>query len=306
MKRFRRYEADSDYIYDKDLSNDTFKRYMLAISTSMFDYKGLPETIPARELELILQTNGYGFITEHNEKLYVFDGNLGGDLDEYKRPTTIIVTNPYLNLSKTFTIKDDIDGVLCRNDNMLSSNMPFMSKYASLFTENIITMNSVNIQMRMVKTISASDEKTKASADEYINKVENGKNAVVGENAFFDGIKVSNNNINTGYMQQLIEYQQYLKSSFLSYIGIKAPWNMKREYIGKHEYSLSDDCIRPIVDNMFHNRQDFCKRVNAKYNTNISVDFAGIWKTKQLADLDEKANYTTDIKTPETKQEGEQ
>ena len=131
-------------------------------------------------------------------------------------------------------------------------------------------------------------------------------NAVIGENAFFDGVKVFNNSINTGYMQQLIEYQQYLKSSFLSYIGIKAPWNMKREYIGKHEYSLSDDCIRPIVDNMFKNRQDFCKRVNTKYNTNISVDFAGIWKTKQLADLDEKANYTTDIKTPEAKQEGEQ
>lgn len=39
-------------------------KYMLAKTLSMFEYQGLPETIPQRELERLLQTNGYAFITK--------------------------------------------------------------------------------------------------------------------------------------------------------------------------------------------------------------------------------------------------
>ena len=44
--------------------------YMFAKTLSMFEYQGLPETIPHRELERLLQTNGYAFITEVNGELY--------------------------------------------------------------------------------------------------------------------------------------------------------------------------------------------------------------------------------------------
>ncbi|WP_457826026.1 hypothetical protein, partial [Staphylococcus aureus] len=48
----------------------TLNNYMLAKTTSMFEYEGLPESIPYEELEKIIQQNGYAFITEVDGVLY--------------------------------------------------------------------------------------------------------------------------------------------------------------------------------------------------------------------------------------------
>lgn len=61
--------------------------YMLDRSNIMFCYHNLPDTIPARELESILQTNGFVIIGEINGSIYALNGGLGGEYDVYNRPT---------------------------------------------------------------------------------------------------------------------------------------------------------------------------------------------------------------------------
>ena len=52
--------------------------YMLAKTISMFEWENLPDTIPYKELEKLLQVNGFAFITEVNGELYVIqDDNTG-------------------------------------------------------------------------------------------------------------------------------------------------------------------------------------------------------------------------------------
>ena len=55
---------------NKDLHLKNLNSYMLIRTLQMFDYTELPDTIPERELERILQLNGYGYLTEHNDNLY--------------------------------------------------------------------------------------------------------------------------------------------------------------------------------------------------------------------------------------------
>ena len=77
---------------------------MLNKTASMFEYEGLPETIPYFELEKILQRGGYGFISKHGDNLYCFTGGLGGEPDVYGNPTSIIIANPALKYNATLDL----------------------------------------------------------------------------------------------------------------------------------------------------------------------------------------------------------
>ena len=68
---------------------------MLNRVQSMFEYKGLPDTIPQKMIEIYIMTNGHSVIIEHEGKLYVCFGNWGGEPNEYYIPTKYVVANPY-------------------------------------------------------------------------------------------------------------------------------------------------------------------------------------------------------------------
>ena len=72
------------YCYKNKASNILNQNnYMLAKTLSMFEWENLPETIPYKEIERLLQTKGYAFVTKVNGELYAFTGGLGGEPDVY-------------------------------------------------------------------------------------------------------------------------------------------------------------------------------------------------------------------------------
>ena len=68
------YEQSISYILDKSKAVDSFVRYMLIRTQAMFEYQGLPDTIPQTALEYLLQTKGSCFITEVEGQLYALSG----------------------------------------------------------------------------------------------------------------------------------------------------------------------------------------------------------------------------------------
>ena len=51
-------------IKDKDTAVTEFMANTLAKTQTMFEYNGLPESIPQKELERLLQTTGNAFVTK--------------------------------------------------------------------------------------------------------------------------------------------------------------------------------------------------------------------------------------------------
>lgn len=260
-------------------------KYMLAKTISMFEYEGLPETIPYEELEKIIQIHGHAFITEVNGKLYALWGNLGGESDAYGNPQDIAVTNTFLKLSKTYKIATD--GVLIRNDDMLIGLLPLYEKANTFLVENDINMMMWGYNSRAQKLISAPDDKTKESAEQYLKKIVDGDLSVVGENALFDGVEI-HNSANTGGVtaQQMVEFQQYIKATMYNEVGISANFNMKRERLVSNEVEQTEDSLFPFVYNMMKCRIKGVEALNAKYNLAVNVDFGSIWhiKNKELVD----------------------
>lgn len=271
---------------DKAANIATANRYMLSKTLTMFEWQGLPETIPARQIELLLQTHGYIFITEVEGKPYAFTGALGGEPDVYYEPTEITISNPALKFMKTLKIKDD--GVLIRSDDMGMGMMPLFDKYNGLLAESDITMVVANINSRIGTLISASDDKTKQSAELFLKRIADGEQAVIAENAMLEGVKSHTVN-NKVVITDLVEYHQYVKAGLMHEIGLSAAFNMKRERVNASEVAQNDDGTYPFVDNMMKNRLDAVKALKERYPehfANLDVDYGSVWSKRRRDKVD--------------------
>lgn len=281
---------------DKDKSVKYYIDTTLNKTQSMFYYTGLPETIPPCELENILQTDGVAFITDVNGKLYAFSGGLGGEPNVYYKPTLFTVANPALNLSKTYDI--ETDGVLFKNDYLCKGLIPIIGKNAVLLTDCNISLNTAAVLTRLTMLLSASDDKTKASADLFVEKLLNGDFSIIAENAFLSGIKMQSANVQTRPLTDLIELMQYYKSNLLAEIGLNSNYNMKRERLTQGETLMNVDDLLPFVENMLTERKNAVEKLNAKYGLNVTVELKSAWKTEK-----ENADRNTENVETDTPQE---
>ena len=297
------YDMTFDYpIKDKQKQLDSFIKQMFNRTQSMFKYDGLPETIPQIYLERYLQVYGHCIITKANNELYAFLGGFGGIQDVYYNPTQYVISNVALNLYKTFDI--DIDCVLCRNDSNIQGLSFIFKKYGCLLVENTLTIYSLLKVARASLLLSACDDKTKRECDLFINKLESGEIYCIGENPFFEGLKVhSSMQGSAGLINQFIELEQYIKASCLNEIGLNANYNMKRESLNSAESALNDDFLIPLIDNMLECRKDFVNKVNNMFGTNIIVELNSAWLTNKLEDIKQVSLANSDIDTNDLENE---
>ena len=270
------YKLYQQQVRDKDTAVTEFIANTLAKTQSMFVYEGLPDSIPQKELERLLQTTGNAFVTSVDGVLYALSGGKGGEPDVYGRATLYTVANPALKLNKTYDIQKD--GVLIENDSNGESLLPLIGRYAVLHTDGLISLNTASILTRITMLISASDDKTKQSAEEFLRKIQDGDFSIIGENAFFKGVNMQTApTTNSVYITQLIELIQYYKASMYNELGLNANYNMKRERLNLGEVSMNVDVLLPYVDNMLKERQDAVEKINEMFDTEISVKLSSSW-----------------------------
>lgn len=279
-KKYNLYLKYQEQIKDKDKSVNGYIRKMLAITQAMFVYKGLPETLPQSNLENLLQTNGNVFVTEVDGKLYAFTGGLGGTPNVYNEASEYIVSNPFLNLNKSYKI--DVEGVLIKNDSGANSLLPIFGKYGVLCSDTLLSLNTCSVLSRITMLISASDDKTKQSADDFVNKIMQGDFSVIGENAFFKGVNLQSiSTQSANQITQLIELLQYFKASAFNEIGLNANYNLKRERLNTSEVQMNVDALNPYVDNMLQERKKAVEKINAMFGTAINVELGSSWAIRK-------------------------
>ena len=285
------------YVKDKKKSSKYWFQYLLVRTKMMFQYKGLPDTIDATMLERYLQVNGIACVTEVDGKLYAFNGSMGGKQDVYYRPTLFVVANPHFKqaFSKNIIIGEEgtdfnespIDsqpGVLMRNDSEWMGLSPLIAKYSVMLAENLLTIRSADVMLRIIALITASSDKSYKSAMAYLNKLEKGEFGAISDDSFSENqINMQSPPSNNGsYLTQFIELHQYLIGSFYNELGLRANYNMKREAIGQGESSMDEDAIMPLCDDMLLRRKEDVAKINSMYGTDISVDYSSAWLSNKI------------------------
>lgn len=267
--------------HDKDRSREQLVWYMLSRTQQMFRYTGLPDTIPARILELYLQTNGHCAFYRHQGELYVYTGGLGGELDVYYMPTIYTIANPAQQLSVNAKIGTDC--IVVPNDALYLGLLPMFNRYAYHMAENELSMWVADINSRTIGLISAQDDRTIASARQYLADIESGKPGVIAESAFLDGVRSQpyGGASARGSLTDLIEYEQYLKASWFNDLGLDSNYNMKRESLSMAESQMNSDALLPLVDDMLESRQTGLDKVNSLFGTDIHVSLSSAWEDNQ-------------------------
>ena len=279
-------------ILDKEKSIYNYVMLMFDRTNQMFEYNGLPDTIPDYMLELYLQVNGHVCITEVNGNLYALPGGLGGAPDPYYRPTLYVLANSGLGYSASLDIinhlppfaKQDSQGkcVLVKNDTNIRGLFYLFSRYATELAENDVSIRCAQINSRQQTLIAANTDSQIASANAYFDNLEKGKIIAVADQSFLDGINSTNVSVQgANSIIQLIELQQYLKASWYNEIGLNANFNMKREYLSEEELRASTDVLLPLIDDMLRCRKEAIEKVNSEYGTNITVEKNSAWENKQ-------------------------
>jgi len=263
---------------DKPRNVKDYIRYMFNRSFAMFEYSGLPDTIPAIELEKILQIGGFGIWAKVNEDLYVFSGGLSGEQDVYYRPTIATVSNPALNISKNFVI--DKDCIIMPNDTMFCGLFPLFNRYCTLLNENDISMLLYDVNKRASFILCAQDDNTADNARDYLNNLYKGEQGVITDKNIVGAFSANAVQQNAQGIKDLIEYQQYLKASLYNEIGLNSNFNMKRERLNTSEVEMNSGNLYPLVDDMLNSRKKALEKINEMFGTNISVEFASSWKMR--------------------------
>lgn len=288
------------YDFKSKTSNvSMYINYMLNRTIHIFQYDNLPETITSRMLELYLQTNGNVCVTKVNNELYAFTGGLGGEPNAYYMPTLYTIANPALNISKSLEIGKDC--VVVPNDSTYMGMLPMFRYYATLAVETDISFNRMLINMRKLNVFSVNNDRTKASAEEYIKKIEDGEEGIIAEQGLVDALHVQPTNAPDKLLTDLIEFQQYNKASWFNFIGLNANYNMKRESLNSNETQLNDDMLFPLIDDMLEQRTKGVEAINAIYGTNITVSLASTWEDNdELRELDPNEVKENKDETTET------
>lgn len=262
-----------DYM-DKDTNISKSIMYMLNRSCMMFKYHNLPDNLTNIKIEKLLQSNGFAIFVKIDDKYYIVNGGLGGEINVYNEPTIATVSIPYLNYNKNLNI--GVDCVVISSDTFKIGLQPLIAKYCYLMYENELTMNLETILNRLQVFFSADNNNTIESAKAFLKDIENGKMGVIAEEQMFSNLNVHNNSTNTK-IKDLYEYQQYLKGTLYNELGLNANYNMKRERLTNADIELNSDGLYPLIDNMLECRKNAIEEINNLYGLNIEVELNSSW-----------------------------
>ena len=286
---------------DKRANVWSYIGYMLNRTQGMFEYDGLPETLPQRDLELMLQTNGFvaiplpSKVSEVNGNVYAFaeGASLGGVRNVYYMPTICNIASPALDWSAS--LKIDEECIVIPNDSLYMGLIPLFTRYASMLAENDISIRMADINARVTSHIAAPDDTTFKAAKSYLEDIEAGKLGIIADESMLDKISVhpnSGNSINS--ITQLIELHQYLKAGWYNEVGLNANYNMKRESINGNEAMMNNDALLPLAMDMLKMRQIGFDKLNKAAGTNITVRLAGPWKERESDSFNDIEEVTED------------
>ena len=283
---------------DVDSSKIYHIRNMFNRTQSMFEYKGLPDTITSRNLELLLQRDGYCAIANvksnnpiYSSGLYALWGTLGGEPDPYRMPSKFVFANAGLSTSGELAI--DKDCVVIPNDSLYLGLQPIAEYNAYHLSHAYITLRIALINTRLSKILSAADDDVYEACKEYIKKIENGSLAVIKDTTFQEigGFNVSmDNSASNSDLTKIIEVIQFIKGSWFNDIGLQSNYNMKRETLTSSEVALNNDILSPLIDNMLFNRRQAIEKINKMFGVNWSVELNSSWKNNFLEEKIELKN----------------
>ena len=287
-------ERQLDSMYDVSDVKVGFRYWffkLLNITLDLFTYKGLPEGLPAREIELNLQLTGHAIILQDKKASNALFNPITCifGFDKYYNPTNAVFGNNVVVDSHEYTIGKDCEVIY---NNMLKDSilyipsdgslMTFISRYARQLADIESTINIYSVNSRLTSIPVTDDQNVTHSIKAFFKKLAIGERAVVTDNNIienFRNVDVTRTNIVDGINDWIIARDKVLEM-FYRDIGLKM-YNPKKAQVTNDEIEANTQILLISTDDMLKERREGIERVNAMFGTSISVDLNEKYKTER-------------------------
>lgn len=253
-----------------------FRKKLINTASSLFEWENLPTTFDENYLNAELIMHGRIGIISKNGQLYTVRGDVGGEINEYYKPTQFIYANPVLG-SGSPTIGQDIAVIFLTSEDTapnihVCGLSALIESTASLLADNELSLSVAQKNTRLMLLADADNEATRNSAEQTLKAMYNGEPYKVVNRRMTDTFNV--NPLVTirpaESMRQLIENRQYIWSCFLQELGINSNFNLKRERLTSSEVDLNSECLDTLIDDIERTVLQGVDKTNTMYGTNIS------------------------------------
>lgn len=263
---------------------------LLNLVMDMFEYKGLPDGIAKRDVELNLITTGHAvFIAKSDGGFICPITNLFG-FDQNYQPTWATFANPVYQTTKTYNIHQDCE--IIYNNSLQDSIFyikadsglnTFISRYARQLSDIEATSNIYAVNSRLVSIPVSNDNSVIESLKAFFKQLTLGKRAIVSDSSIienFRNVDINRTSVKDGINDWLIARDKILEQFFRD-LGVRMN-NPKKAQVIEEEVQSNDQLLLISADDMLKARKEGIERINNMYGLNIQVRINPLYNIKTI------------------------
>ena len=254
------------------MNNRTYLQYynrLTELAISMFEWKGLPDTVDARFIEMCLFADGMCvFFKDEDIGFLGLQCMIGGKLNVYRIPIDrrAYATNGY---QKNLT---EEDSVIIFN-NYLHTNSMLDVEMFSKRLYNLDRAIDVNANAQKTPVLIQCDETQRLTMKNLYKQYEGNEPFIFGNKALdVNGLKV----LNTGapyVADKLYQLKTQIWNEALTYLGISNTNFVKKERMITDEVVRNQGGTIASRYSRLESRRQACDKINKMFGLNISVDY---------------------------------
>ena len=276
---------------------------LLNLLLQMFEYKGLPESLPAREIELNLLLTGHCCIfPRKNGKVFAPKSNIFG-YDEYYQPTWAIFANPRIISWKRWRIGTDCSIIYNSSlkDSIWTLKSPagldtLIQRYARDLADLEATLNIYTVNSRLLSIPATDDDTVANSVDVFYKELDAGERSILTDSAIierFRNIDINRTGIKDGVNDWLIARDKKLEQ-FYRDIGLKM-YNPKKAQVTEEELESNNQILLIAADDMLKCRQEGLEQFNDMFGFSASVKVSKLFNVKEVENNDVQGSQSREV-----------
>ncbi len=253
-----------------DLLNDlTFRivydKYKL-LSTTSFEWKGLPDMIKPKYIENYLFDHGKAiFFKDPLMSFMCLEAHDTGELNVYGEPLRYLATG-----FKYHRHYNADDCVIIENNPMRKSTHDFVMFYVNKITEAERTMD-VNVKACKTPYIFACDDKDVLTFKRIFQQIDGNTPAIFADKGLnLDAVSVFKTDAEF-LGCTLMDYKRSVENELLTFLGYNNVAIDKKERVNVSETNSNNQVIESFAELQLRSREIACENINKMYGLNVSV-----------------------------------
>lgn len=281
MRKVKRKAINSDFEDAILLNDQTYMDYlyrMKKIVTSMFEWKGLPDTMNARYLELCLYYKGQAALLY--DKNYGFINTQAADsgyINIYGLPTLLNCYSYSYNATRNLYVPEDNaekdeDCILVMNNYDRIPTASTIELFALRLAEAQRTAD-VNLKaQRTPVTLLVNDKNKELTIRNFYAQYDGNSPVIIGSKDALGEDAIKAVDTNAPYIaDKVLDYKREIWNEFLQTIGVSAMGKEKKERMITDEANSSNELINFNLQSFLIPRQEAAKQFNQKFGTQVEV-----------------------------------